>query len=99
MIPRPHSASEYRNLAALFLSRLGRDAIPAMPELLSVATNDIGPGEWAIEALGSIGPPASNAIPVLEVLVTNSSPIIARSAREALPKIRGLVPANQPTIP
>lgn len=76
-IVRVRLISDYqRNYqGALGFARLGATAHDAVPELIKIYKEDISPTSrfWVITSLGSIGPPASNAIPLLASGLTNTN--------------------------
>jgi HEAT repeat protein len=63
-----HHNDSVRTESAYTLMQLGKDAKPAMPELIQMLKKQ-HPGEWsrqfAARALGAIGPEAKQAVPIL----------------------------------
>jgi hypothetical protein len=80
-----------RQASCAFLRHYGRAAAPAMSNLLRVVTNGepntIYAREFAIEALGGIGPEAKPAVPVLSTMLKQPNSNLCAAATSALQRI------------
>ena len=87
-LKRPFYNARYE--AACALEKLGAAAAPAVPALMRSLGDSNGIVRNAsIWALGSIGPAASNALPVLRTFLTHESRFTVKAAREAIERIGG----------
>jgi hypothetical protein len=85
----------------LAVSRFGADAVPAVPKLMQAlqcgktSTYEV-PGEvirmQAARALGSIGPAAREAVPLLRAALNDAAPYVRGEAERALARIEGSPP-------
>jgi hypothetical protein len=85
-----HTPSEYWNYAAAFgFEQLGSEGRSAVPDLITMAKGSISASSqrYAITSLGSIGPAATQAIPALQVLLTNADRRVSATAQFALLQI------------
>jgi len=84
------TAQERHYQAGIAFAALGPAARPAIPRLIQVYEKDISASSrfWVLNALGSIGPSASNAIPFLIRATTNSTLEVRLSSISALDQIR-----------
>jgi len=86
-----HSSDSYeRSVAAEALADVGREAAPAVPDLIGVIHDDFKQVGWfAVEALGAIGPEAEEAVPVLIELLEADDWTYHSDAALALTSITG----------
>ena len=86
--------------AAIAFAKLGAAASEAVPALMEIANENISASSdfWSINALASIGPPASNAIPFLIRSVTNRTMELRLSSITALDQIRSQPELTVPAL-